>query len=106
MEVSERDVPPSRPPSGFNSCSAADCVRRGFASPAADSSGCNLSSVDLSGNQQLTSTCIRHLTELCGPRLRSLNVAATRVSALTVRESAKGMQPTKKMPSGQWFSCF
>ncbi|XP_022106600.1 uncharacterized protein LOC110987806 isoform X2 [Acanthaster planci] len=41
--------------------------------------GCNLKSVDLSGNQQLTSTCIRHLTELCGPRLRNLNVAATRM---------------------------
>ncbi|XP_038058124.1 uncharacterized protein LOC119729581 [Patiria miniata] len=44
-----------------------------------DSWGCNLSSVDLSGNQQLTSTCIRHLTELCGPKLRHLNVAATRM---------------------------
>ncbi|XP_033624603.1 uncharacterized protein LOC117288031 [Asterias rubens] len=41
--------------------------------------GYNLSSVDLSGNQQLTSTCIRHLTELCGPRLRCLNVSATQM---------------------------
>ncbi|XP_072174296.1 uncharacterized protein [Diadema setosum] len=39
--------------------------------------GSNLVSVDLSGCQRLTNTCIRHLLELCGPKLRSLNVSCT-----------------------------
>eukprot|EP00057_Strongylocentrotus_purpuratus_P009689 XP_011664163.1 PREDICTED: uncharacterized protein LOC755050 [Strongylocentrotus purpuratus] len=39
--------------------------------------GSHLASVDLSGCQKLTNTCIRHLLELCGPNLRNLNVSYT-----------------------------
>ncbi|XP_063953148.1 uncharacterized protein LOC129256321 isoform X2 [Lytechinus pictus] len=39
--------------------------------------GSHLASVDLSGCQNLTNTCIRHLLELCGPNLRNLNVSCT-----------------------------
>lgn len=42
--------------------------------------GSHLASVDLSGCQKLTNTCIRHLLELCGSNLRNLNVSYTGVS--------------------------
>ena len=53
-----------------------------FSDDCIDSSrpGCKLTSVELAGCQQLSSTCIRHLTELCGPSLQNLNVANTGVS--------------------------
>ena len=44
--------------------------------------GSSLSSVDLSGCQQLTSTCIRHLTEMCGPTLQNLSVSNTGVCTM------------------------
>ncbi|XP_048580508.1 uncharacterized protein LOC5516976 [Nematostella vectensis] len=46
--------------------------------------GSCLSSIDISGCQHLTSTSIKHLVELCGPTLTTVNVAWTGVGCVAL----------------------
>ena len=43
---------------------------------------CHLSSIDLSSCRKFTSTGLRHLTSLCGPSLRHVNISFTKVTYL------------------------
>ena len=42
--------------------------------------GCNLTSVDISGCQALSTVAVKHLVAICGPNLTSINLAWTGVS--------------------------
>ncbi|KAH9509912.1 hypothetical protein Btru_044601 [Bulinus truncatus] len=43
-----------------------------------------LQSLDISGCQNITSTCIRHLCTLCGPTLRSVNMSWTKIDCTSL----------------------